>query len=227
MYFFWRLLLAHLLADFTFQTNRIAKWKRENISGVFFHVLIFLFFAVAINYQYLPQKDFALALLLLAVSHVIEDQWRVYSITKYNSPDNLGFFLWDQFVHVLLIFVLAPKNPFGRETEKWVIIAIIFIIASHFTTIFIYFIKKVFYSNIVIMNQEKYHGIFERLIIVGCFIIPGKWYWVILPSVVTMVIGERFSMKKTALKLDYSAINLTISISIAVLLSIIARTTWY
>ena len=77
------------------------------------------------------------------------------------------------------------------------------------------------------MNQEKYHGIFERLIIVGCFIIPGKWYWVILPSVVTMVIGERFSMKKTALKLDYSAINLTISISIAVLLSIIARTTWY
>ena len=84
MYFFWRLLLAHLLADFTFQTDRIAKWKREVISGIFFHVLIFLFFAVAINYQYLPQKDFALALLILAVTHVIEDQWRVFSIKRWN-----------------------------------------------------------------------------------------------------------------------------------------------
>ncbi|OGS46558.1 MAG: hypothetical protein A2539_01635 [Elusimicrobia bacterium RIFOXYD2_FULL_34_15] len=227
MYFFWRLLLAHLLADFTFQTNRIAKWKRESISGVLFHVLIFLFFAVAINYQYLPQRDFALALLLLAISHVIEDQWRVYSITKYNSPDNFGFFLWDQFVHVLLIFVLAPKNPIAIDTEKWVILTIIFILATHFSTIFIYFSKKTFFSDSSIINQEKYHGIVERLTIVGCFIIPGKWYWLILPAVVVMVIIERFSMKKSATKLDYSALNVLISNGIAVILSITARIVWY
>ncbi|MDD5688574.1 MAG: DUF3307 domain-containing protein [Elusimicrobia bacterium] len=227
MYFFWHLLLAHMLADFTFQTDRIAKWKRENISGVFFHVLIFLFFAVAINYQYLPQKDFAVALLILAISHIIEDQWRVYSITKYNSPDDLGFFLWDQFVHILLIFVLAPKNPIGIETEKWIILLIILIVASHFTAILIYFIKKFFYSNANIVTQEKYHGIIERLIIVGCFIIPGKWYWIILPFVIILVVGERISIKKISSQLDFSAFNIIASNVIGVVLSVLARTVWY
>lgn len=227
MYFFWRLLLAHLLADFTFQTNRIAKWKREDISGVFFHVLIFLFFAVAINYQYLPRRDFAVALLILAISHIIEDQWRVFSIRKYSSPDNIIFFLWDQFVHILLIFVLAPKNPIGIETEKWVFLAIIFVLASHFSTVFIYFLKKLFYTDATIITQEKYHGIFERLLVVGCFIIPGKWYWVILPFVVALIIGERLSIKKTDSKLDFSVFNIATSNIIAIILSILARTVWY
>ncbi|OQW98688.1 MAG: hypothetical protein BWK68_00275 [Elusimicrobia bacterium A5] len=227
MYFFWRLLLAHLLADFAFQTDRIAKWKREDISGIFFHVLIFLFFAVAINYQYLPQNDFAIAILILAVTHIIEDQWRVYSITKYNSPDNIGFFLGDQFVHILLIFVLAPANPIGAETEKWVFILIIFVVAAQFSTILIYFIKKLFYDAARIITQEKYHGIAERILIVACFIIPGKWYWFVLPFAVMLVITERFSLKKTDNDLDFSAFNIIISNVIAVILSITARSVWY
>ncbi|MEW6555937.1 MAG: DUF3307 domain-containing protein [Elusimicrobiota bacterium] len=227
MYFFWRLLLAHLLADFTFQTDRIAKWKREDISGVFFHVLIFLFFAVAINYQYLPLRDFAVALLILGITHIIEDQWRVYSITKYNSPDSIGFFLWDQFVHILLIFVLAPRDPIGVRTEKWVLLFIIFIIVSHFSTIFIYFLKKLFYSDARIITAEKYHGIIERLMLVGCFIIPGKWYWFILPVAVVLVIGQRLSIKKLNSQLDFSAFNILASNIIGVVFSILARGIWY
>jgi len=227
MYFFWRLLLAHLLADFTFQTDRIAKWKREDISGIFFHVLIFLFFAVAINYQYLPQKDFALALLILAVTHVIEDQWRVFSIKRYNSPDNIIFFLWDQFVHILLIFVFAPENPVGVKTEKWVFIVIFFVVAAQFSTILIYFIKKLFFNDARIITQEKYHGIAERILIVACFVIPGKWYWLVLPFSVMLVITERFSLKKTDNDLDFSAFNIIASNVIAVILSIAARSVLY
>lgn len=227
MYFFWRLLLAHILADFTFQTNRIAKWKREDVSGVFFHVLIFLFFAVAINYQYLPRRDFALALLILAASHVIEDQWRVYSITKYKSPDNLIFFLWDQFVHILLIFVLAPKDPIEASPEKWVYIVIIFVLASHFSTVFIYFLKKAFYSDATIVTEEKYHGIVERLLIVGCFIIPGKLYWIIMPVAAILIIGQRLSIKNMQPNLDFSTFNIATSSIIGIVLSILARVVWY
>ena len=227
MYFFWRLLLAHLLADFTFQTNRIAKWKREDISGVFFHVLIFLFFAVAINYQYLPQRDFAVAILIIAATHVIEDQWRVYSITKYNSPDNIGFFLGDQFFHILLIFVLAPVDPIAATTEKWVFIVIFFVVAAQFSTILIYFIKKLFYADAGIITREKYHGIAERILIVACFIIPGKWYWLVLPFAVMLVLAERFSLKKTDNDLDFSAFNIITSNAMAIILSIAARSVWY
>lgn len=227
MYFFWRLLLAHILADFTFQTNRIAKWKREDISGVFFHVLIFLFFAVAINYQYLPRRDFALALLILAASHIIEDQWRVYSITEYKSPDNIIFFLWDQFVHVLLIFVLSPKDPIEAAPEKWVYIVIVFILASHFTTVFIYFLKKIFHPEAIIVTEEKYHGIVERLLIVGCFIIPGKWYWIIMPVAAVLIIGQRLSIKNLQPNLDFSMFNIATSNIIGIALSITARAIWY
>lgn len=224
MYFFWRLFLAHLLGDFTFQTNRIARWKREDVSGVFFHVLIFLFFAVLINYEYLPRKDFALALLALGVTHLIEDQWRVVSVNKYHSYDNLGLFLYDQFIHILLIFVLAPPDPpHYLKPEKWVLLGIVFVAATHFSTIFIFFFKKMFDQNAAIVTQEKYQGIVERLIVGACFLIPGPIYWVTLPVIVCLVIAQRLSVKNLRKDLDYSALNLALSNGLAVLFSILAR----
>ena len=37
MVIFWRLLLGHLLADFTFQSNFINAWKRKSIWGMLGH----------------------------------------------------------------------------------------------------------------------------------------------------------------------------------------------
>jgi len=226
VYFFWSLLLAHLLSDFTFQTDRIAKWKRESISGVFFHVLIFLFFAVVINYQYIPRKDFALALLILGVAHVFEDQWRVVSIKKYHSHDNLFLFLYDQFIHILLIFVVFPEQPPYSYTDKWVLLLIVFVAASHFTTIFIYFLKKLFDDKAALVTREKYHGIVERLIVVGCFLIPGNLYYAAVAIVVALIVFERRSMAG-ARDLDLSMLNIASSNIIAVMFSLIARSIWY
>ncbi len=226
LYFFWRLLLAHLLADFTFQTDRIAKWKRESISGVYFHVLIFLFFAVAVNYQYIPRKDFAVALLILGLAHVLEDQWRVVSIQKYHSHDNIFLFLYDQFIHVLMIFVVFPKQPPFAETEKWVYLAIVIVLASHFTTIFIYFLKKLFYKNAAIVTREKYHGIMERLLVVACFLIPGRLFYAALAIAVALIAFERYSIRG-AKDLDTSVFNVTASNVMAVMFSVIARGIWY
>ena len=39
MAIFWRLILAHFLADFTFQTNAVASWKRQSVWGMAVHVL--------------------------------------------------------------------------------------------------------------------------------------------------------------------------------------------
>ena len=38
---FWRLVLAHLLADFSLQTNRLAAWKRQSPLGTLVHSVIF------------------------------------------------------------------------------------------------------------------------------------------------------------------------------------------
>ena len=226
MYFFWNLLLAHLLADFTFQTDRIAKWKRENISGVFFHVLIFLFFAVVVNYQYLPRRDFALALLLLGITHAVEDQWRVISVTKYHSHDNIFLFLYDQLVHILLIFILAPADPPYVTTEKWIYILLIGIIVTHFAMIFIYFLKKLFDEKTLFISKEKYHGIVERLLIFGCFIIAGNWFWLGIVTIVMLVIVERRFIRRFKKDLDFSVFNIVASNIIAVSCAILARQIW-
>ena len=41
---FWRLMFGHLLADFTFQTNFINRWKRTSFYGLLFHCLMHPFF---------------------------------------------------------------------------------------------------------------------------------------------------------------------------------------
>ena len=39
MLIFWRLVLAHFIADFTLQTNKVAQWKRVSQLGMVVHVL--------------------------------------------------------------------------------------------------------------------------------------------------------------------------------------------
>ena len=49
MEIFWRLILAHLLADFTFQTDHIAAWKRRSAWGTFIHSTFQLLTSVALT----------------------------------------------------------------------------------------------------------------------------------------------------------------------------------
>ena len=37
MEIFWRLVLGHLIGDFTLQTNYIAAWKRRSVLGMVVH----------------------------------------------------------------------------------------------------------------------------------------------------------------------------------------------
>ena len=50
---FWRLILAHFIADFTFQTNKVASWKRESRTGMLVHILTHPVVAYAFTWPYL------------------------------------------------------------------------------------------------------------------------------------------------------------------------------
>jgi len=110
--------------------------------------------------------------------------------------------------------------------EKWVLLIIVLVCASHFSAILIYFLQKIFYEKAAIVTREKYHGMVERLIVVSCFLIPGNLYYVILTFVVCLVVFERFSMRG-AKNLDFSFLNIASSNILAVSFSIIARNIWY
>ena len=53
MVIFWRLLLSHLLADFTLQFNIINKLKRQHVGGMLLHCLTHFAVSVALTYRFL------------------------------------------------------------------------------------------------------------------------------------------------------------------------------
>lgn len=159
MLMFERLLLAHLLADFPFQTNWVYGQKIKSLWGVVFHCgivtllnVIFLF-----PYLHLPQVWEAIAFLL--VVHVIIDQYKI-SLTKQEKElDGILFFLQDQVFHVLSI--LAAIKWFGLDklpmtnvptllsfynNDYWLWVAISIIGAAFAGKVLLYYIKRVFWN---------------------------------------------------------------------------------
>ena len=167
MQIFWRLILAHLLTDFTLQTNFIAGWKRKNLWGGMAHSLVFFVCSWVLCYGRLTDVWVTFgnnvviqgwtAITLLTILHFLEDEWRVWTIQRLNSPDNIWFFLWDQFIHFVLIFVFFPVQN-GFNPEKGILLAILFILTTHYATIFIYYMEKDFFGHAELITEKKYYS---------------------------------------------------------------------
>ncbi len=227
---FWRLVLAHLISDFTLQTNRVAAWKRSSAWGVLFHSLIFFAVAVVLTISRASEIWFKLGqitlngwscITILTALHFLEDNWRVWTIAKLNSPDTLGFFLWDQFIHYLMIFLFTPLDE-NIAPEKYVILAIIYVIATHFMTIFIYYIEKDIFGVAVIKTQLKYYSIIERLLIVSLFLLPGHW-WLFL-VLIWLIKSVIYNIKKIY---SFSWVHIILNYLLAIILGLAGRIVLY
>lgn len=173
---FWRLLFGHFLADFTFQTNKINKWKRESTWGTAFHSLMHPFFYALLTYPYLMEtwirwKGISLngleAITLITLTHFVEDFWRVYTIKRFNTPDNTLYLLWDQVIHIAVIFIFCGVGPSLNETfipEVWPILGILAVGATHLSVVLVYFLENDLYKASYPGAKEKYLAIGERLL---------------------------------------------------------------
>lgn len=97
---FAALLLAHALADFVFQTRRIALNKRR-LPVLLLHGAIVL----ALTQTALGRVDSS-EVLALALAHVVVDGFKARL-----TPAGLGAFLADQMAHVALLAALAIWRP--------------------------------------------------------------------------------------------------------------------
>ncbi|MBU2567738.1 MAG: DUF3307 domain-containing protein [Elusimicrobia bacterium] len=224
MIVFWRLLLAHLLTDFTFQTNGIARWKRESPVGVIVHSGIFLILSFVLCRQWLGQTWWKVpgwaAIVILFIIHSMEDHYRIWSIGKGGSNDNILFFLWDQSIHVVLLFLFSPVNN-GNIIEEKVIVALCLLIGvTHFTSILIFYLEEAIYGHehIFFRLKGKYYLIVERAAIFGCFLLPGRW-WLVFAAVLILkpLISRVFTLN------DFTRTNLIISPVSAVAFGLLAR----
>jgi len=184
MIIFWRLILAHFIADFTLQTNKIADWKRHSRAGMSIHIVTHPVVMVALTWPYLSgpwvetrwlHLDGWVCVGLMTFFHWLEDEWRVWSIHKLGSPDSTGFFLWDQVVHVAVILAFSPVLP-AAPAEPWVLPVLCLVLLTHFTSVLIHFLENDFLGNSQVLDEGKYRYIGERLVGAGLFLLPGAWF---------------------------------------------------
>lgn len=199
MEIFWRLILGHLLADFTFQTDFIHHWKRTSAKGLLAHCLMHPVFYVALCWPFLGQTwvDFPLVglhlngcacIVLIFLTHLLEDWWRVFVIQRYRVPDNTAFFLWDQAFHYAVIFAVAPliisssasgATPLSSADlgavfpEKWPALGCLFVLVTHAATVLVYFIEKDANGAGFPSFDEKYLAMSERLVLALCILLPN------------------------------------------------------
>jgi hypothetical protein len=234
MEIFWRVLLGHFLADFTFQTNWINAVKRSSIWGMILHAGMHPVLYAVLAWPYLDrlwvntrllQMTGWTCVMALFIIHFLEDEWRVFTIDKFHAADNTLFFTWDQVIHYASIVLLVPlgadAGP-GAFPEKWPVIAILFILATHFTTVLIYFLEKDLWGGAFPGDTEKYLGIAERLVVTMSFLLPGQW-WV---PVTGCWAAYRLMLRRKRIQ-DFTWLNFSVSGSMALLCGLGARVVYY
>lgn len=176
------LVLAHLLADFTFQSDGILDWKRRNAVGGIIHSGIFFLCAVVLCFpslhmvwvQPLPGVPINgwMALIVLSAMHFFVDAWRSWTIKALHSPDSFFFFLLDQFLHLVLIVTMAPQDM-SFSVQPWVLLGILFVLVTHFASVFIFFMEKDIFGRSDVMKTGRYYHMIQRLLVAGALLLPG------------------------------------------------------
>jgi hypothetical protein len=234
MIIFWRLLLAHLLADFTFQFDVVNRMKRNNLWGMLLHCATHFVFSVLFAWNYLPQtwvRPFGLpvsgwwAVSLMFALHFIVDELRIYSMNTLGYRDGTVSFLADQALHFYVLFMISPVAVLDRNfllAEKWTGIAAMLVLVTHFTTVLIYFIEKDLSGKKFPAFDEKYFQIFERVVLWAFFFVGG-WWWV--PFAAAWVF-QLFYMRGKRI-IDLSRLDVVLSVLITSGLGLWTRYMYY
>ena len=106
MFLFYRLLLAHIIADFPLQTDEIFNIKTNKKWGVLIHSGIVLVFSVLLTSKYLENNSVLMIILIIFITHTIIDKLKIKYSKKYSNHELL-LFLLDQLLHISIIFLLT------------------------------------------------------------------------------------------------------------------------
>jgi len=234
MVIFWRLVLSHLLADFTLQFDAVNRMKRSSLWGMLLHCATHFVVSAALTWNYLGDVWFSAggfgvngwgALVLMLAVHFAVDQLRVYSMKSLGWRDNTLSFLADQLMHVYVLFLISPivvDGPGLMMGEKWAAIGCMAVLVTHFTTVLIYYAEKDLFGKPFPSFDEKYFLIFERVVIWAFFFTSGYWW---IPFAGAWIFQLLYVKRKRIM--DLSGINVWLSVGMAVLAGFWTRVIYY
>ncbi len=143
MFLFYRLLLAHIIADFPLQTIQIFKVKNNTEWGVLIHTLIVLIFSIIFAFPYLEDPKVIIILLVIFLSHTVIDKLKM-EYTKKTKNQSIRALLLDQALHIAIIAVLT-----FNFTESY-------LLSSPFDSAFLNYLIDIYNSDIFIVSLIGY-----------------------------------------------------------------------
>lgn len=232
MLLFWRMVLAHLLGDFTLQSDLVAKWKRESWFGMPLHCLTHLITLLALTWPFLGQRwvygmkgwQICIAITLI---HYIVDITRVFLIRRFNVRDGLVMFAIDQILHYYVLFLAAGhiKIPEGISLlpVKWFIIFSLFAFTAHAVTVTGYYMdRELDHNKKYPPAGARYFLMAERIVLMLFFFLPGV-FW--MPFAFLWIL--QIYLMKTRRVVDVSSISLALNILVPVVAGSAGRIVFY
>ncbi|MGB6370490.1 MAG: DUF3307 domain-containing protein [Atribacterota bacterium] len=143
MFLFYRLLLAHIIADFPMQTNQIFKVKMNTEWGVLIHTLIVLIFSIFFTFPYLEDPKVVIILLVIFLSHTVIDKLKM-EYSKKTKNQSIRILLLDQALHIAIIVVLT-----FNFTESY-------LLSFPFNSVFLNYLIDIYNSDIFIISLIGY-----------------------------------------------------------------------
>jgi hypothetical protein len=120
MVLFWRLLLAHCIADFPLQSDAVFAVKKRFKWGVVLHGTLFLLTTLLLTGPYLRFAAMWAGIIFLWLFHVAVDKAKLMLVGG-GRRDHLGYFLLDQVLHIgaiaLVFFFLTRHLQVASATE--------------------------------------------------------------------------------------------------------------
>lgn len=103
--YFILLLLGHILADFYTQTAKTAKKKKEKVSWVFFHGLLYYFTLAVVSIPVIS-IDILILDTVASMLHLIVDISK-FLVYKRKKKENAAMFVTDQILHIMCLAALS------------------------------------------------------------------------------------------------------------------------
>ncbi len=223
-------LIAHLLTDFVFQNNRLARDKNTKgfkSSFLIWHGLI----AILLSWLLSFQLNFIIGSLLIGISHYIIDGCKPF-LNNHKSLGRYAFYI-DQFLHIILFiavslsfFSLTDFNPVINviAAKQYIVLTAGFLFILKPTNIFIKEMLSTFEIESTPQSQElekagRLIGILERILVV-IFVLIGQF------GAIGFLIAAKSILRykdTDLLKTEYVLIGTMLSFGIAVLVGLLIQ----
>lgn len=228
-----RLLIAHVLTDFVFQSNTWVRHKKEHGARsryLYWHVAV----ASVLSYLLAMQWGSWYIPLVILITHYLIDLW------KLKQKDTLFYFLADQFLHLAVILILWRMAGSGWELMEprivsaisdyrvWLVLLGFLFVIFPTQYILIYSTKK--WSDSfngdpdvhTLKDAGKWIGIFERILVL-LSVLTSQYEAIGFLIAAKSFIRFSERERKTRAQTEYILIGTLISFTIAILTGIVIR----